>query len=212
MKSVATAAPTLRFATVPKLYPNGTILCIASGPSLTQADVDYCRDRVDGAVAVNNSYQLAPWATALYAADWQWWHWHKGCPDFKGFKYTVTRQTVHQFRDVQLLKKTGDEGIEIKPDALRMGRNSGYQAVNVAVHLGAVRIILLGYDMQRGPQNEAHWHGEHPNSSRSPFPIFLRKFETMVKPLEQLGIAVINCTRRSALTCFPQQALEEALP
>jgi len=211
MTATMVAAPS-KFATVPRLYPGGTVVCLASGPSLTREDVEYCRTRVDGAVAVNNSYQLAPWATALYAADTLWWQWHKGAPGFKGLKYTVTRSTTQQFRDVQLLRKSGDEGLDLKPDALRMGRNSGYQALNLAVHFGAKTIILLGYDMQRGPKDEAHWHGEHPNYSRSPFKIFIQKFDTIVKPLEQAGIRVINCTRSTALHCFPEQPLEEALP
>lgn len=211
MTRVAVAAPVNVFAPVPRLHPGGTVAIFAGGPSLTREDVDYCRPRVDGAVAVNNAYQLAPWASALYAADYKWWVWHKGCPGFTGLKYTVTRPTIRVFRDVRLLRRSGEDGIDRKPDALRMGRNSGYQALNLAVHLGAKRIILLGFDMQRGPQNEAHWHGEHPDFSRSPFPIFIRKFETAVKPLQQAGIAVVNCSRQTALHCFPEQPLEEAL-
>ena len=208
--ALATAPPKRQWPTVPKLAPGGTVLCVASGPSLTAEDVEYCRTRVDAAVVVNNGYQLAPWATALYAADWLWWQWHRGAPSFHGLKYSLTRQ-AGCWPGVEVLRKTGDEGLETDPSGLRTGRNSGYQAMNLAVHLGASRIVLLGYDMQRGPKGESHWHGDHPNHVNSPFPIFTRKFETLVGPLSKRGITVVNCSRETALRAFPRMRLEDAL-
>ena len=41
------------------------------------------------------------------------------------------------------------------------GQNSGYQAVGLAYHLKADRIILIGFDMQR-TGGKSHWHGDHP--------------------------------------------------
>jgi hypothetical protein len=211
MKTSTAVLHPLRYAIVPKLCPGGTVVCFAGGPSLTREDVEYCRTRVDGAVAVNTAYQLAEWATALYAADWIWWQWHRGAPTFPGLKYTLTRQST-RWPGVQLLKKTGDEGLELKPDGLRTGRNGGYQAINLAVHLGAKRIILLGYDMQKGPKGESHWHGDHPRHTESPYGIFVRKFDTIVKPLAAAGVSVVNCSRHSALKCFPKADLAEVLP
>ncbi len=75
MVAVATKAKAPVYARVPRDFPGGTILCVASGPSLTQEDVDYCRGKVDAAIAVNTSYQRVPWAYALYAADAHWWNW-----------------------------------------------------------------------------------------------------------------------------------------
>jgi hypothetical protein len=105
------------------------------------------------------------------------------------------------------LRNTGDTGLDVRPDCVRNGRNSGYQAINLAVHLGAARILLLGYDMQGD-----HYFGHHPDQSRPPFGVCLKRFQTLVKPLRDLQVAVINCTRKTALTCFPCQPLEEALP
>ena len=70
-------------ATVPHLAPGGTVLCIASGPSLTREDVEYCRDKVDASIVVNTSFRMAPWATALSASDRRWWAWH-----YKEVKHT----------------------------------------------------------------------------------------------------------------------------
>lgn len=199
-----------QFATVPMLAPGGTVVCFASGPSLTAEDVAFCRDRVDASIAINTAYQLAPWATALYAADLEWWKWHKGAPHFAGLRYSVSRQA--EGYGVQILRNAGTDGLALDRTALRTGRNSGYQALNLAVHFGAQRIILLGYDMQTGPKGEHHWHGNHPRHVSSPYTIFRKKFATLVGPLQALGIEVINCSPRTALSCFPKMTLAEALP
>lgn len=203
---------------VSAICPGGTVLCVASGPSLTQADVDLCRGQVDAAIAINTSYRMVPWATALYAADAHWWEDYPDARTFQGFKYTCesgkSRKWQQQFPDVQILQTTGHQGLELKPNGLRTGLNSGYQCIGLAVHfLGACpgRILLLGYDLQLGPNREWHWHGKHKRHSISPYDKWLPHFQTLVKPLQALRIEVINCTRRTALRAFPQMSIEQAL-
>lgn len=203
--------PTFRYASVPRLFPGGTVVCIASGPSLTLEDVNYVRGRADGVIVVNNSYQIAPWADCLCASDLRWWKWHEGAKSFTGLKYATSKHCA-KWPGVQVLRNSGAKGLDLDPTGVMHGINTGYRAINVAVHFGAQRIILLGYDMQRGPNREEHWHKDHPSVSRSPYDSFRRYFLTLVDPLHALGVHVINCTRRTALDCFPQMALEEALP
>jgi hypothetical protein len=226
MAAVAVKAPT--YSTVPRLWPGGTVVCIASGPSLTTEDVNYCRGRASGVIVVNDNYRLAPWADALIASDLRWWHWHHGAKSFKGLRYATSRHVAtaadkHGWREIHILRNAGRDGLELQPDGLRHGMNTGYRAVNLAVHFGAARILLLGYDMQR-PEHDAdgsvltekqrkeHWFGEHPNRSRSEYKVFRKSFDTMVQPLKAIGVEVINCTPHSALECFPKQPLQEALP
>lgn len=202
-------------ATVPRLATNGTVLCIASGPSLTREDVEYARDKVDAAIVVNTSFRMAPWATALIASDLRWWSWHyqEVMRTFPGLKYG-TSKGLTKYKGVQILRNTGGKGLETDPTGLRHGLNSGFRAVNLAYHFGARRIILIGYDMSRGddPKRLEHWHGDHPVPSRSPYDQFRRYFASIVEPLQQAGVEVLNCSRRTALECFPVVALEEALP
>lgn len=49
-----------------------TIVCVASGESLTRADVNYCRGKAR-VLAINDNYRIAPWADWLYACDGRWW-------------------------------------------------------------------------------------------------------------------------------------------
>jgi hypothetical protein len=198
------------YGSVPRFAPGGTVLCVASGPSLTAEDVDYCRGKVDAAIAVNTSYQLVPWASAIHAADWLWWHWHRGVPSFTGLKFTLERQAT-RWPGVQLLRKTGKEGLEQKPDGLKTGKNSGYQAIGIAYHAGAKRIVLLGYDMQRGFNGKQHWHDDHPVDRGMNLGVYARMFDSLTGPMQKYGVEVINCTRATALTAFPRADLREVL-
>lgn len=199
----------ITYASVPRLWPNATIVCLGGGPSLTRADVDACRGRAH-VIAINDAYHLAPWADVLYACDRAWWHAHPDAYRFTGLQYSLTARPSES-PSVGILKKTGMLGLDLDPCGLRTGHNGGYQAINLAVHLGASRIVLLGYDMQRGPNREAHWHPPRPQEISSPFSLFLSAFPSLVDPLKQAGVAVVNCSRRTALRCFPQAALADVL-
>lgn len=200
-------------ASVPKAWTGETVVCLATGPSLTADDVNYCRGRAR-VIAINDAYTLAPWADCLFACDARWWHWHKGVPTFAGPKWSLDHSAWAAYRDkysdVQRLRNTGSAGLENDPTGLKNGRNSGYQAIGLAVHYGAARIVLLGYDMQaRG--GKTHFFGEHPNRQVSPYAMFRRAFQALVKPLEKRNVELINCSRETTLTMFPRRELREVL-
>lgn len=211
--------------TVEKLWPNSTIACVATGPSLTQADARYLRGKLP-VIAVNDAHLLCPWADVLYSSDHRWWFHHDGVPKFAGRKYGVGRDVgkadpYDDFPEIQILMNTGVQGLELDPIGLKTGMNSGYAAINLAVHLGATKILLLGYNLSY-LFGKAHFFGNHPQplqpsieAKKQPkdlYPSFLRNFETLVEPLKQAQIEVINCTPRSALTFFPIQSLRDVLP
>jgi hypothetical protein len=192
-------------ASVPRLFPGQTIVCLASGPSLTKSDVQSVQGRVP-VVAVSNTYTLAPWADVLFSCDAKWWRWHEAqTTTFPGLKYTLDARLNRP--DVQWLRTTGHEGLELDPTGVRTGRSSGYQAINIAVHLGASRIVLLGYDMHGD-----HFFGSHPDRSRPPFSLCMRLWPSIVEPLKAAGVEVINATPGTALTVFPQVPIAQALP
>lgn len=199
---------TPKYPSVPKLWPGETVVCIASGPSLTREDCDFVRGKAR-VIVVNTSYRMAPWADCLYACDARWWQWARGAPDFHGMKYALQRR-AERWPGVVALRIGTHDGLSTDPTTLNTGKNSGYQAINLAVHLGAKRIILLGYDMQKGKNGEHHWHKEHPSRTPDIYRKFLHYFNTIEEPLKQLSIEVINCSRVSALKIFPRMSLEEA--
>lgn len=179
---------------------------IGGGPSLTREDVDAVRGRAT-VIAINDAYKLAPWADVLYAADRKWIDWHDGVPSFTGRKFTIASHDTTPRPDWTVLKNTGTHGLELQFGAVRTGYNGGYQAINLAVHLGATRILLLGYDMAPNPDGPSHWFGEHPDKKPSPYPQMRAAFDSLLDPLKVCGVEVVNCSRQTALLCFPLSLL-----
>lgn len=185
---------------------NNTTICIAPGESLTPEDVEFCKGKAKVYV-VNDCYKIAPWADVLYAADTSWWDHHKGAPEFTGQKWTVSQQAADKF------KLNYIAGYNNKPwgdtqDGIATGGNSGFQALNLAALHGAQRVILLGYNY--GFTHKKHYFGDHPPEINRPsnYKEWLTRLEMAAKYIK---IPVINCSRESAIKCFPRLSLEEAL-
>lgn len=218
--------------TVPPVWRDSTIVCLGCGPSLAEADLDLVHQSEARVIAINSSYQLAPWADVLYAGDARFWLWYNHAPEFTGTRVAMAwngregkffrnyDQVDH--RKVFYLASTGFYGLEEDPRGVREGKNSGYAAINLAVHLGASRVVLVGYDMRsRGSRH--HWDarevderllapGDHAHLvNPPPFELFLPAFQSIIEPLEDLGVEVINCTTGSALDCFPHAELVEVV-
>lgn len=174
-----------------------------SGPSLTTADLEFCRDRGARTIVVNDAYKLAPWADCLYAADDKWWKWNEGVATFHGLKYTIT-PCRKEWPGLQTVLNAGRDGLELVPTGVRTGSHSGYQAVNLAVHFGASRIVLLGCDMRGN-----HFFGSHQDGSRPPFVVGIQAFETLVEPLKAAGVGIVNCTPGSAIKAFRMASLSD---
>lgn len=192
--------------TVPRMWAGRTVAILASGPSMSQEIANAVRDAHLPCIAINTTYQLAPFADMLYAADTEWWEFYKGVPEFRGLKVCCQ----HTLLGIQVIKHTGTHGFEDRPDAIRTGSNSGYQALHIAVHAGAKRVLLFGFDMHGG-----HWHPDHPTPLRKTLSVtyekFVANFTALAPLLKDRGVEVLNCTPGSLLACFEFCAPGEAL-
>lgn len=186
------------------------VFCLASGPSLTDADVEAVREwraadpeRRRVAVA-NTTFRAAPWADALFAMDGKWWgmHWQEVKHRFRGTAYS-TATSLPPAYGVRALNRT----------YFRDYRNSGAGAVSLAAHAGAARAWLLGYDCSHGPGGLTHWHGSHPKGLGDAVSIarWPAKFAQLAADLRG-RMPVVNCSRHTILDCFERRPLEEVLP
>lgn len=211
-----------QYWTAPELWPNSAFVVIGGGPSLTPGQIEACRNRTwRGSkvrlIAVNNQYKLAPDADVLYFCDDKWWGWHgKKLADWKGL--IVRLDGGHgDFKDprIKVMRNYNTTGLSELRDGLHTGRNSGFQAMNLAVHLGAKLIVLLGLDMRAPLVNgmpKSHWDGDHPGGTApNVYDQMLPNFPSLIEPLRKRGIEVVNATPGSALRCFPMKPIEEAL-
>ena len=182
--------------------------------------MNYVRDKAK-VVAINDAYRLAPWADLLYFCDTRWWEWHKDkreYQDFGGIKCTMSEVVADKEPGVVWVKNGGQSGFDERTDHVRTGKNGGYQCIHLCMHLGAARIILLGYDMRVSEVGHSHWFGEHkaPNGPIVPLrqgtlDLMVPYFSTLKPELDKRGIEVINCTPGSAIECFTRFSLEQAI-
>lgn len=188
--------------TVPPDWRGETVVVMATGPSLTQEHADACRGL--RTIVVNNAYQLAPWADVLYFCDARWIDVHPCALKFAGLKVSLEDDRVLR------LENGGESGIDERPTHLRTGRNSGYQALNLAVLFGAKRILLFGFDMKA--KGKTHFFGRHPPSleRQHPYQVWIRHFNQAAPVLKSMGVEVWTCTD-SALTCFERKDYRDAL-
>jgi len=202
------------------LFAGRTVAVFASGPSLTKADCESCRDAGFATIAVNDAFKFAPWADMLHACDAKWWLFHaQEALNFEGVK--VTLDDSLPFAAVNCLEwREGDgpsgvtTGYSDNPALIRTGGNSGYQAIHIAALGGAKRIIMLGFDM-RAISGKSHFFGDHPlplrNENDCWAKVFVPAFRTLAPELQSRGVEVINCTMGSAVDAFPIRPLIEVL-
>lgn len=217
------------FWKVPPLWRDETCFIVAGGPSLKGMDLKVLAGR--RVIAINDAYRLCPFAEILYFCDAKWWDWHKDKPAFQAFAGRLVKlepelkgggekRPVFMLKDYTAERRRGGMtdtqatgGLEVKRNGVRTGRNSGYQCINLAIHLGATRIVLLGYDMRGGTDGRTHWFGDHPVPTKvhTFAPVMLPHFATLVEPLAERGVEVLNATLGSAIECFPKVKLADLL-
>lgn len=190
-----------------------TIVVVGSGPSLRKKDVAYAAKRAE-LLVVNDNYRLALKAPWLYACDGDWWDHHIAAVrrDFAGECWTQDKAAAER-HGLKWIESTNRPGLSTTPGLIHQGGSSGYQAINLAWHFGATKVVLLGFDM--AGTGKRHWFGDHPEglmqTSEAGYATQRAAFETLPGQLEELGLAVINCNPASAVRCLPIQPIEEAL-
>lgn len=225
-----------RFSEVLPAWHGKRAFILACGASLTLEQVALVEAAREGAgvIAVNDAYLVAPWADVHYAADSHWHQWHMdGIPkptlgltaedvrkrwaSFAGQKCTIQNSGanvmdphVHMLRNRDY--PNNGVGLSIDPFALVTGRNSGFQALNLAVLAGAKKIILLGFDGQPSAAGRDHFHGGHPRPTPpAAYPLYRQAMSAAENALLDLGVEVVNCSPGTAIDAFPKKRLEEVL-
>jgi hypothetical protein len=181
-----------------------TVVCIASGPSLTADDCAAARASGARVIVTNTTFRDCPWADALFAFDADWWR-----------HYIAEVRTTFAGRLFCQSSSSPRKGVEwpgLDPRYRSFG-NSGACAVALAVAAGARDIVLIGYDCQM-TGGASHHHGDHPAPLRNcdTLPRWHRQFARLAAWTGARGARVVNASRETALECFPRSALAGALP
>lgn len=198
----------------PDWFPDWTghaCAIVASGPSAKKVNVAALQGRVR-AIAIKENHELCPWADVVYGCDTAFWRNNMGLPNFKGLKiaYKTTSSLVRTIR----IDTNQHRLLTAEPGLIGSGRNSGFQALNLAVQFGADRILLVGFDMC--DRHGVHWFGRSQGDGRTQpgewnFREWRKAFNTAAGQMQPLGIQILNASPLTSLTCFPKVTIEDAL-
>jgi len=207
---------------VPPLWSGATIACIGTGPSLTAADVADLTVAGISTIAVNCACEFGI-SSVIYAADAKWWQAHQLLlPRLSRLSpqqqhYALQHEAAPYGPTV--LQQGHATQLETRPTHLARGGHSGYQAINLAFHLGGGPtggprdILLLGYDMQVGSDGAHHAAGVHSDGTFIKYAYRMGAFVQLAADLAAYGVRVINLSRQSAIpaSTFPRQSLDDYL-
>ena len=81
-----------------------------------------------------------------------------------------------------------------------------HAALNLAYHMGARNVCLLGLDMRIAPDGRTHWHDGHPVGRMRADTLrdkMLPYFDALAEALAEQGMRVVNASPGSAVRCWP---------
>lgn len=211
----------------PEMWADQTVYIIGGGPSVLRTALHRIHDRP--VIGTNNAFTLGPWVDVTFFGDRKWWDDH-GMDLLRHPGMIITCLPNAPFTSLSRVKQLKMErrrlGIWTKTrDTICWNQNSGAAAINLAILLGAARVVLLGFDFktdkERGLREGHSWHEFHTSIPQQDIYTnkFLKSMKCIKKDLVQLNesgtwprqVEVLNATPDSALKEFPMVSLEETL-
>ncbi len=200
-----------------------TVIVAATGPSLNESVAAQCIASGLHTIAVQDAYKLFPNAEILYGCDAAWWNEHEGVPGFSNERWSShnivkdDKLAAAKRWGLHLIQGERRPGFSFDHQRIHYGGNSGFQAINLAIHLGAKRILLVGFNM-KNEKNKSnndviyHFFGRHrgPTLRNNDPTVFIPAFQEAARRLNG-QVEIVNCTPRTALRCFPCMDLDKAL-
>lgn len=184
-----------------------TAFILGGGPSVLTQDLNLLRGR--RLIVINSSYTAAPWADFLIFADARWFEHHRNnLKNFKG-RIVTTSTAVRGPPRLFRLHKKSPPGLADDPGIISLRFTTLSGAMNLAVHLGVVRMILLGID-GRSIGGKTHHHAPHP--WRQVPGCWEKQRGDLVKITEELkirGVECLNASPDSAWDLWPKVKFED---
>lgn len=159
----------------PSMWEGGTAFIIGGGPSLNSQDLSLLHHR--HVIGVNDAYSFGNWIDVCTFGDpgWSKVHdkktvqrsdgsVHPGLRRFRGLIVALNKELLLENRtDIRVMDREPN-GFTKKRNKVGWNGNTGVASINLALHLGALKIVLLGFDF-KSKGKESNWHDNlrHPN-------------------------------------------------
>lgn len=175
-------------------------------------------------IGINVAYQIGDWIDIIFCGDRGFVLKHqKAMKEFPGMIVSCN-SVAAKINGFKYVPKDGNhaKGITPNPYKVSWNLNSGAASISLAAHLGAKRIILLGFDMRLGGETRyQHFHdaykrgpvlSEDQKRKRGlPFKRHLEGFPAIKRDADKLGIEIINTSLNSRIECFKKVDIKELL-
>ena len=172
-------------------------------------------------IGTNCAFMIGDWIDiALYGDKNFFTRYSEPLAQFPGLKITIY---PHKFKEDWIkylaMDKDHPRGITTDPSKISWNKNIGGSAINLAYHLGASRVFLLGFDMNLDSAGKQHWHNvydrgpiiEPSRIKKLPFNRHLRCFPDIAADAKKLGLEIINLNPGSAIKQFPKCDLNQLI-
>jgi hypothetical protein len=216
--------------TIQKIWSNSTVFILGGGKSLNTTGLDWnteenkikIRESISEnltcihdkrVIGVNNAFELGDWVDVCLFGDVRWLEWNRR----KLVNYAGLMVCCHPSMNESWIKtvvRDSGFGISKTPDKVFWNKSSGGAAINLAVHLGAKNIVLLGFDMFVEPNSKPNWHDEHEvniDKKEAPYKAMLEAFPVIKEDADKLGVRIINTSLDSEINCFEKMTLQQAM-
>lgn len=232
---------------IPKLWKDGECWIIGGGPSIPRQFgipedvISQVMNRSKGpeiyspylspiqdrhVIGVNAAYLIGTWIDFIVFGDNGFYRKNRtNLLNYPKPVISVTKGAGVQFDSgIKLVRRHNKKSSGLVLDNPRFicwNGNSGASAINVAYHMGARRIILLGFDMNLDSNLSQHWHIHYASAGRDkkdknfkkrlPFHRHLKGFPDIARDAKKAGVEILNVSPDSAIQDFPKVNLKEVL-
>ena len=175
-------------------------------------------------IGVNAAFLIGDWIDMMFFGDARFFlEYRVRLAEFPGLKVTCHERpskAKYAKEKIKYLPKNPKhgKGISPNPSSVSWNGNSGAAAISVAVHTGATRIILVGFDMKLDKNYKQHWHGLYGTAGRKddnpkglPFPKHLLGFTAIRRDSLIKGVEILNASPDSAIMQFKKVTVKELL-
>ncbi len=200
------------FWTPENKWQNQEVFIIGGGTSLKKFDWNLLK--CECVIGCNDAYAFGQEVCDICIfGDSGWFELHKrALSSYKGAVFTTAPEIAKS--TLPWLWHMNRMPVGLHHDALGWNKNTGSQAINLALILGASKIYLLGFDMHLSKDKQSNWHKNPfhtPTEQDEVYPKFINSFETFPRELAGKfpGREIINITDGSSLDVFPKIGVKE---
>jgi len=229
---------------IPKMWEDGECWILGGGPSLShqfnipEDTIQRVLNREESpsvyspylsalhtkhVIAVNAAYLLGDWMDIIFFGDANFYRTNRKQLLFYPKLKVTCNSKLKQYTKAGEIKCVARDnnkphGLTIRKGHVSWNGNSGAAAINLAVQLGAKKIILLGFDMEC-TEGMQHWHSHYkpkgqPNMKelrKLPFHRHIKCFEHVAKDAKRLGVEILNVSPHSQIKEIKKVQIQDVL-